>query len=55
MTGLSFLPMLSRNQIVVGLRMMLAGVVSHGGETPASFAFYSGLLRQAKTDQHRWR
>lgn len=27
----------------IGLRMLCASVMSHGGETPALFAFYSDL------------
>jgi hypothetical protein len=39
----------------IALRMLLAGVMSHGGETPALFAFYSDLLRAAKATPFNWR
>lgn len=37
------------------IRLMLAGVMSHGGETPTLFAYYADLLRLAKATPHRWR
>lgn len=40
--------------LTVAGRLMLAGVMSHGGETPALFAFYADLLRLAKARPARW-
>lgn len=55
---MNVLPMLSGwsvEDFAIAGRIALASVMSHGGETPVLFAFYTDLLRTATARPFRWR